>query len=82
MFDKEVWKEQCRVNARSLESEIGRLQHDYSALLILEPRYKEFWEHARRISAMFKMPLFREDRERLWSAYSTACEDDEADAGA
>jgi hypothetical protein len=75
MLDKEVWKEQCRLNARSLESEIDRLESDYAALLILEPRYDEFWVHARRISAMFKMPLFREDRERLWAAYSTACEE-------
>jgi hypothetical protein len=76
MLDKEVWKEQCRLNARSLESETDRLENDYAALLILEPRYEEFWAHARRISAMFKTlkPLFREDRERLWTAYSAACE--------
>jgi len=77
MLDKEVWKEQCRLNARSLESEIERLENDYAALLILEPRYKESWEHARRISAMFKTlkPLFRDDRERLWAAYSTVCKE-------
>jgi len=29
-WDKEAWREQCRLNARSLESEINRLQIDYS----------------------------------------------------
>ena len=32
-WDKEAWKEQCRENARSLESEINRLQSDYGDLL-------------------------------------------------
>jgi hypothetical protein len=78
LFDKEAWKERCRENARNLETEINRLQSDYSDLLGLFWRhYDEFWAHARRISEMFKTlkPLFREDRERLWSAYSTACEE-------
>ena len=71
--DKEAWKAQCRENARDLESEINRLQNDYADLLGLFWRhYDEFWAHARRISAMFKTPLFREDRERLWAAYSAA----------
>lgn len=73
MLDKEAWKEQCRVNARSLESEITHFQSDYSKPLGLG-RHK-FWAHARQISAMCKMPLFREDRERLWAAYSAACEE-------
>jgi hypothetical protein len=34
-----------------------------------------FWVRARRISEMFKEPLFRKDRERLWAAYSTAREE-------
>ena len=77
MLDKEVWKEQCRVNACSLESEINRLQSDYSDPLGFWCRYDDFWAHARRISEMFKTlkPLFQEDRERLWAAYSTACEE-------
>src|SRR6266851_8696225 len=72
--DKEAWKARCRENARNFESEINRLQSDYIDPLGFWRRYDEFWEHARRISAMFKTPLFREDRERLWAAYSTACE--------
>src|SRR6266849_6728936 len=76
MLDKEAWKAQCRENARSLETEINRLQSDYRDLLGLFWRHDdEFWAHARRISAMFKTPLFREDRERLWAAYSAACEE-------
>src|SRR5216683_2807322 len=72
--DKEAWKARCRENARNFESEINRLQSDYIDPPGFWRRYDEFWEHARRISAMFKTPLFREDRERLWAAYSTACE--------
>ena len=78
MSDKEAWKARCRENARSLETEINQLQSDYSDLLgLFWRRYDEFWAHARRISEMFKTlkPLFREDRERLWAAYSTACEE-------
>ncbi len=78
MLDKEVWKERCRENARTLETEINRLQSDYGDLLgLFWRRYDEFWAHARRISEMFKTlkPLFQEDRERLWAAYSTVCED-------
>jgi hypothetical protein len=75
MLDKEAWKERCRVNARSIESEINRLQSDHSDLLgLFWHQYDEFWAHARQISAIFKTPLFREDRERLWAAYSTTCE--------
>jgi hypothetical protein len=66
--DKEVWKAQCRENARILETEINRLQSDYIDPLGFWCQYREFWVHARRISAMFKTlkPLFREDREQLW----------------
>src|SRR5712692_9519574 len=78
MLDKEAWKAQCWENARSLETEINRLQSDYRDLLgLFWRRYDEFWAHAQRISEMFKTlkPLFREDRERLWAAYSAACEE-------
>jgi hypothetical protein len=77
LFDQEAWKAQCRENAHSLETEINRLQSDYSDPLGFWRRYDEFWAHARRISEMFKTlkPLFREDSQRLWTAYSTACEE-------
>src|SRR5216683_1822099 len=77
LFDKETWKERCRENARILETEINRLQADYSDPLGFWRRYREFWAHARRISAMFKTlkPLFQEDRERLWAAYLATCEE-------
>jgi hypothetical protein len=75
--DKEAWKAQCQKNARNLERETTRLRSDYSDPLGFWRRYDEFWAHARRISEMFKTlkQLFREDRERLWAAYSTACEE-------
>jgi hypothetical protein len=76
-YDKETWKELCRENAHTLTSEINCLQNDYADPLGFWHRYGDFWEHARRVSAMFKTlkPLFRDDRERLWSAFSAACED-------
>jgi hypothetical protein len=75
--DRETWKELCRANARNLETEINRLQSDYTDPLGFWRRNGDFWEHAGRISEMFKTlkPLFGEDRERLWAAFSTACED-------
>ncbi len=55
---------------------INRLKSDYGDLLGLKQRQDdEFWAHARLISAMFKGPLFQEDRVRLWAAYSTTCEE-------
>jgi hypothetical protein len=77
VFDKEQWKAQCRQNACSLDAEIDRLRSDCSGPLGLWRRYSEFWEQAKRISVMFKThkPLFREDRERLWSVFSAACEE-------
>jgi hypothetical protein len=76
-YDKETWKEQCREHARNLTHEINHLQSGYTDPLGVWRRCSDFWEQARRISAMFKTlkPLFQEDRERLWSAFSTACED-------
>ena len=76
-WDKEAWKESCRDNARNLETEINRLRSDYSDPLGFWRRYDDFWAHARRISEMFKTlkPLFQKDRERLWAAYSAACEE-------
>jgi hypothetical protein len=77
-WDKEAWKERCRVNARSLESEINRLRSDYRDPVDLGSRqYDEFWAHAKQISAMFKTlkPLFREDRERLWVAFLATWEE-------
>ena len=66
LFDKEAWKAQCRENARRLETKINRLKSDYGDFLGLKQRQDdEFWAHARLISAMFKGPLFQEDRVRL-----------------
>lgn len=76
-YDKETWKERCRENARNLEAEINRLQSDHTDPLGFWHRYSDFWEHARRISTLFRTlkPLFQEDRERLSSVFSAACED-------
>ncbi|MGH9822002.1 MAG: hypothetical protein ACREDR_01915 [Blastocatellia bacterium] len=38
-------------------------------------QYKEFWEHVKEIHQLFKTlkPLFREDRERLWTRFDEIC---------
>jgi hypothetical protein len=41
-------------DARTLTTEINRLQSDYTDPLGFWHRYSAFWGHARRISAMFK----------------------------
>ncbi len=75
MWDKDAWKESCRRNAHNFDSEISRLRSDYGDPLGLTHfQYREFWDHTRRIPAIFKESLFREDRERLWAAYSVSCE--------
>jgi FMN-dependent NADH-azoreductase len=66
------WLQQAKTNAQALESEIGSLQRHMS-----EKHYREFWALTKAISEMFKKlkPLRAEDRERLWSIFSTVCEE-------
>jgi len=63
--------ENANVNASRIEQEIEILQE-----LSSQHKYREFWAHAKEIAKMFKeiKPLLREDRERLWSSYSSICE--------
>lgn len=67
------WFEQALANASKLESELDNLEYghwDY-----FWRRYKEFWNHAQRISRMFGTlrPLLRKDRDRLWNRYRNIC---------
>jgi len=61
-------------NASTLEAEIDSLSSGHWD--IFERQHKEFWNHARQISHMFKTlkPLRSEDRERLWEKHNAACE--------
>jgi hypothetical protein len=66
------WFQQAKVNAQTLESEIESLCGHIS-----QNTYTEFWALTRVISGMFKTlkPLLGEDRERLCSTFTTACEE-------
>ncbi len=72
------WAEKSREHATTLEGEIARLKSEHGDRLGLRDfHYDEFWSHAREISALFKTlkPLFQDDRERLWTSFSSACEE-------
>lgn len=63
--------EQAQSNAAKIEQQINNLKK-----LSSQHRYGEFWTHSKQVVWMFKTykPLFREDRERLWSKYGGICE--------
>ncbi len=62
-------------NAKTLENEILDLSSGHWSLF--ERQYKEFWQHAREISNLFKTlkPLKKEDRQALWERFSSVCEE-------
>lgn len=74
-----VRKEEARSNASKLEQKIENIRYNYldANAPFLTKRYycREFWEHAKEISQMFKTNLLRKDREMLWSKYSNLCEE-------
>jgi len=59
-------------NTRLIEKELEVLRELHS-----EQNYKDFWEETDKAKEMFSKlkPLFKEDRERLWSEYSNICEE-------
>jgi len=61
----------ARSNASEIEHEIEKLRELYS-----RHNFREFWAHTKQVVEMFKIlkPLLKEDRERLWSNYSSLCE--------
>ncbi len=63
--------EKSKSNATLIEKEIGSLRELYST-----HQYREFWTHNKQVVEMFRTlgPLIREDRERLWSSYSSLYE--------
>lgn len=67
--------ETARANARSIESEIGKLSNGHWHMF--NRLYRDFWAHARQISDMFKAlkPLHKEDREKLWEKFSFVCDE-------
>lgn len=68
-------RQEAEANASKLRWEIDGLAAGHKD--VFTRRYKEFWQHARKISALFKelKPLHPTDRERLWSRFSQLCEE-------
>jgi hypothetical protein len=68
-------KRQAESNAKTIEREIDRLKIGHWNNF--RRQYKEFWEHAKEISNLFKTlkPISKEDRERLWERFSSVCDE-------
>jgi len=65
---------ESKANAKKIAWEIDMLSSGHWDMF--QRKYREFWEHAKQISKMFKtMKLFREDREQLWDKLSNICDD-------
>jgi hypothetical protein len=60
-------------NADEIESEVDSLEVGHWHML--ELNYKEFWDHAKEVSGLFRTlkPLRRDDRERLWNKFDSIC---------
>lgn len=65
--------EELKKNAKKIAWEVEMLSSGHWDMF--QRKYREFWEHAKQISQMFKtMKLFRGDRERLWDKFSNICD--------
>ena len=74
-IDHDKWNKESKSNASALEHAIESLKNGHWNMF--KRQYHEFWTHAKEISGMFKSmkPLIREDRERLWTKFSSICEE-------
>jgi hypothetical protein len=72
---RDEWKRQAEANAKTIEKEIDhpKIGHWNN----FRRQYKEFWDHAKEISNLFKTlkPILKEDRERLWERFSSVCDE-------
>lgn len=68
-------KEISESNAKTLKNEIDALASGHWDMF--KRQHKEFWEHAKAISIMFKeiKIIDKQDREKLWEKYSSICEE-------
>ena len=69
------WSEQAQTNASTIKAEIEHLSSGHWDFF--KKDYKSFWSHAKRISQLFKQlkPLKKDDREKLWTRFSSVCEE-------
>ena len=62
-----------RSNAKILKEELDCLENIYGPIDNFD--YRSFWEHAKKISVLFKeMKLFVQDSQELWKEYSDCCD--------
>ena len=64
-----------KANSSLIENEIENLDSGHWKNMFRRD-YKEFWEHSRKISEMFKTlkPISKENRERLWEKFRSICD--------
>lgn len=69
------WDRDAQTNASNIKSEIDTLESGHWDMFKRD--YKSFWAHSKQISQLFKnlKPIKKEDREDLWSRFSTVCEE-------
>ena len=67
----EEFSVRAQANAHVVEQRVEELKELSSG-----PDYHQFWSYTKTVVATFKerSPLFREDRERLWSKYEGLCQ--------
>lgn len=69
------WEREAAQNASRLEREIDSLSNGHWDMFKRD--YRSFWAHAKSISQLFKQlkPIKRDDREGLWSNFSSICDE-------
>ena len=67
--------EESKLNVSTLQREIENLKSGHWNMF--KRQYREFWDHAKQISGMFKTlkPLLPQDREQLWAEFNSICEE-------
>jgi hypothetical protein len=74
----EQYNEKARRNFETIEDELSELADHYLWLNTNHSKeYKDFWNHAKEITELFKTlkPIKKEDREKLWSDFGSQCEE-------
>ncbi len=73
------YREKAQDNAKRLRGEIEKLNSKHRDFTFSKGpfiKFKEFWDHSREMTELFKTlkPLLKEDREELWASFRTICD--------
>ena len=76
--EEDPWLKQAHENAGQIDVEIRKLlslTRPIQENLPIITKYQDFWNQAKRISALFKdlKPLARDDRDLLWKRFNDLC---------